>query len=127
MGYMAPYLLQALIVQLEGPELEPGREVTDGRQGEQELLRRAQGHIRVGQLGFLDLLLLLLSWDHGQDFLEQAKTDVSHSRHATMGHVTPGLAVQASWHGGLLARGKNSHDELRGTELLSCSPQSLPY
>jgi len=32
MGYMAPYLLQALVVQLEGPELEPGRQVADGGQ-----------------------------------------------------------------------------------------------
>lgn len=70
---MALYLLQALIVQLEGPELESGREVADGGQGEQELLRRAQGHVGVGQLGLLDLLLLLLSWDHGQDFLKQAR------------------------------------------------------
>lgn len=74
---MALYLLQALVVQLEGPELEPGCEVTDGREGEQELLCRAQRHIRVGQLGLLDLLLLLLSRDHGQDFLEQTKRDVS--------------------------------------------------
>lgn len=73
MEYMVLYLLQALIVQLEGPELEPGCEVTDGRQGEQELLRRAQGYIRVSQLGLLDLLLLLLGWDHGQDFLEQGE------------------------------------------------------
>lgn len=65
MGYIAPYLLQALIVQLEGPQLEPCCEVTNGRQGEQELLCRAQRHIRIGQLGLLDLLFFLLSWDHG--------------------------------------------------------------
>lgn len=119
-GYMALYLLQALIIQLEGPELEPGCEVADGRQGKQKLLCRAQGHIRVGQLGLLDLLLLLPSRDHGQDFLEQVKRAMSDSR-----HVTPGLAVQASWHRGLLAR--ENLEDLRGAELLSCLPQSLPY
>lgn len=62
-------LLSCLVVHLEGPELESGRQLTDGRQSEEKLLRWAQRHIRVSQLGLLDLLLLLLSGDHGQDFL----------------------------------------------------------
>lgn len=62
-------LLSCLVVHLEGPELESGRELADRRQSEEKLLRWAQRHIRVGQLGLLDLLLLLLGGDHGQDFL----------------------------------------------------------
>lgn len=63
-------LLSGLVVHLESPELESGGELANGGQREEELLCRAQRDVRVGQLGLLDLLLLLLSGNHGEDFLE---------------------------------------------------------
>jgi len=64
-----PDLLGRLVVHLEGPELESRRELADGGQREEELLCRAQRDIWAGQLGLLDLLLLLLRGNHRQDFL----------------------------------------------------------
>lgn len=63
------YLLQSLVVEFKGPELEAGGQGADGGQAEQELLRRAQRDVRIGQLSLLDLLLLLLCGGHGQDLL----------------------------------------------------------
>ena len=62
-------LLDDLVVHLEGPELQAGRQLGDGGQREEELLCAAQGHLGVPQLGLLDPLLLLLAGGHGQDFL----------------------------------------------------------
>ena len=67
------YLLQGLVVEFEGPELQAGGQGTDGGQAEQELLRRAQRNVRIGQLSLLDLLLLLVSGGHGQDLLLSTK------------------------------------------------------
>lgn len=64
------HLFRHFVVHLEGPELKAGGELADGGQGEQELLSGTQRHVRVCQLGLLDLLLLLLGGDHGQNFLE---------------------------------------------------------
>ncbi len=57
-------LLNKLIVHLECPQLQAGRQLSDGGKGEKELFRAAQGNIRVDQLSLLDLLLLLLCGDH---------------------------------------------------------------
>lgn len=64
------HLFRHLVVHLEGPELKAGGQLADGGQGEQELLSGTQRDVRVCQLGLLDLLLLLLGGDHGQNFLE---------------------------------------------------------
>ncbi len=69
------YLLQSLVVEFEGPELQTGGQGADGGQAAQELLCRAQGDVRIGQLSLLDLLLLLLCWGHGQDFLLRKEGD----------------------------------------------------
>lgn len=63
------HLLQGLVVELEGPELQACCEGADGGQREQELFCCAQGHVWIGQLSLLDLLLLLLSRRHCEDFL----------------------------------------------------------
>lgn len=62
-------LLDKLIVHLECPQLQASRQLSDGGEGEKELLGAAQGNIRVDQLSLLDPLLLLLCGDHCQDFL----------------------------------------------------------
>ncbi len=71
------HLLQGLVVEFEGPELQAGDQGTDGGQAEQELLRCAQGNVRIGQLSLLDLLLLLVCGGHGQDLL--LRTEGVHS------------------------------------------------
>lgn len=63
-------LLCELVVHLEGPQLQASRELRDGGESEEELLGAAQRDVRVDQLSLLDPLLLLLSGDHRQDFLE---------------------------------------------------------
>ena len=77
-------LLRDLVVHLEGPELQPGGQLCDGGQGEEELLCWSQGDVRVHQLSILDPLLLLLRRDHRQDFLgkeDKKKTSWIHTRH----------------------------------------------
>lgn len=63
-------LLRELVVHLEGPQLQASRQLRDGGESEEELLGAAQRHVRVAQLSLLDPLLLLLSGDHRQDFLQ---------------------------------------------------------
>lgn len=66
-----PDLLQYIIVHFESPEVQASRQLTDGGQREEELFSTAQRNVRVSQLCFLNLLLLLFCGDHRQDFLDR--------------------------------------------------------
>lgn len=93
-------LLRDLVVHLEGPELQPGGQLRDGGQGEEELLCWSQGDVRVHQLSILDPLLLLLRWDHRQDFLgkEDKKTSWIHRRHKCVCFCTNPSDTQTHTH-----------------------------
>lgn len=71
------HLLQHLIVQFERPELQAGGQGSDGGQGKEELLCCAQGDVRIGHLSLLDLLLLLLSGNHGHDLLLRTERETA--------------------------------------------------
>lgn len=67
LGYLD---LDGLEIELEEPELETRLDLANRRQVEQEELGTTERYVRIGLLGFQNLLLLLIGGQHGEEFFD---------------------------------------------------------